>query len=534
MNRTYLKLLFGSFAGWHMATREQRQDETSEVKSVADGIIAVLRKTLPSDIPIGPIRMSAILRVAKLWSLFSDRKDQAPNTPYYYGILMDLHQAIMWYPHRLTLHKVYVHNLAPEQQTIDQIPNDNVYPLGDESIKELWKTYISPSKDPVVSTRGKRGRKACDSAKVQGTVLKGLFYGGPSASDMKGGINFKGKQNPATFSKIITKGMPQCTTARAIRKLLWGALVVNPEENDAVLFMVRQFMIGAYSNTLNIATPTFRTFVYGAQPRKFHDILDTMENRHLYAIVAEHVIGMALRIPALHSILSEYPQWETYVTSVQTMCNNELRPYVYKHHSKMYNGVDHAASMVFKVPSWNNPDIVPAFITRSAHKDDIALLKASIPLAVKWLSAMEHKLQPNTTMLRHKNMPVDLRKCVSMLSPHGVSMWKVYMYELVSRMVLFHAQHVPLKTAGASTSNDDRALGEGAVMWMLLDAFMIKRTLRGIDMSSAKICMPNLATAMKIINTQSTSFRIYRSILEAIHIPEDDIDLIESTLLNLK
>ena len=329
LDAAFVNLLLGSFADWMNASDTER-GITPEIYADSDDVMAIL--TI-----LDPVRRAAALRVATMYRVAQSTAHKTPpesTVAYYWGVLIDTHMKLLLHPHKLMIHEVYAKNLAPEQTRLADVYTDNQYPLSPAAIEKIWRPYINsapfpvPSKrkapspsEPVITRRARRKRKKPTAPIV-------LLQDPPSIDIVS---DFTVPQDPTAFRKILAKAMPRSTTVRSIGTLLRKAILFKPEENKAVVQLVRKFLVGGHRHATSIGSAAFRVRVYNTDTEWMYKLIAQLSNKDLYAMVAEYAIGMARMLPALHHLLQQDPDWEKYSSQSIVLCDKFLRPRLFGH-----------------------------------------------------------------------------------------------------------------------------------------------------------------------------------------------------------
>lgn len=365
LDAAFVTLLFGSFAMWHECTPELDEATTK--------LAAKMLEELPV---VDDIRKSAAARVACIWTTVNNgERDHGPTSPdaclwYYTGLIMDTHMQLLWHPTPLLMHNVYALNIAPDQIGVSGVANDTVYPLTPASIERLWKAYLTRAplkplakgsprrKSAAASTKKKK--KSRRKRKAPMTSDPPSLFGEPPAMP-ENRIVITVTQPLNDFIKVIEKGMPRSTTARSITTLLLKTVKNQPANNIAIVGLVRKFVLGAYKTACVVAPPVIRVMAYAPtttclslrsarisflffrvfplfaraglveiSPRRdpgryLMSVISKLNNKHLYTMVAEYVIGMARSVGTIEHLLARNTEWKTYTRQAHTNCNYHLR-----------------------------------------------------------------------------------------------------------------------------------------------------------------------------------------------------------------
>lgn len=229
------------------------------------------------------------------------------------------------------------------------------YPLTASKIEEVWQPYVNnapvrlsttsarPQRTSKASRKRKRVaktgvyliHKAVDTPTPRYVVSTAplppplLFGRGVVLSCSCGWVgSFTVPQDAKNFTKIVNKGMPRSMSYRSIKALIVRTIVGKPEENQAIVHMLRLFLLGAYRHCTSIAPPPLRLEVYRKGPKAaeiMYNRIEAFTNKALYAVVSEYVIGMAKTVRTLYHILQTDPDWTEYQQQATTVCNLYLR-----------------------------------------------------------------------------------------------------------------------------------------------------------------------------------------------------------------
>jgi hypothetical protein len=359
-------LLFGSFASWHAATNVER----GVSRSIHTEAIALLRGQPPphtqaddvdSDVnetyyrctserdiadPKQSVKYCAALRVVIIWRLYLKHRGSVPIEamfPYYCGILMDLHMKLLHFdpgPDRppLQLHEVYLLDLAPEQVGHGDIYCNEDLCMSEAVVEFIWAQYIRDCAagkpfGGVKSTRKKKSKRGTKKAtKTPKRSTNDTPFTIPLMCPYKitAAVPFTVRQNPDMHRQIAFKGVLRTTSIRYIRISLHKALVAHPEDNEAVVNMVKLFFLGAYKHCAVIAPPHHRSRVYSGAPIKLlYDRLAKLNPKELYSMIAEHIISAAKKASGLYEILRQDPDWTAYSSQTLGSCDLYLRASFY-------------------------------------------------------------------------------------------------------------------------------------------------------------------------------------------------------------
>lgn len=344
-------VLLGSFAMWCSTT----PPIPPEIEKNANKILA--------ELPVvDDLRRLAASRVAYIWDVVKQGElkygpsPQEASVGYYTGLIVDTHMALLWHPEPVLLHEVYTLGIAPDQIHAHQVANDFTYPLTRASIERLWKTYLTraplkalakfkPRKKAGSTKKKKRSRRK--RKRDESETVESLFD--KPNTQQENQIHITVTQTPNDYVKIIDKGMPRSTTARSIKSLLGmyfrpsthsfvcpranspahprteKTVRKQPLNNVAIVNLVRKFVVGAYKTAIVVAPPVIRVMAYAPTTEYLMSIIDQMENKHMYAMVAEYVIGMARSTHTLDALLVKNTEWRAYCKQASTVCNYHLR-----------------------------------------------------------------------------------------------------------------------------------------------------------------------------------------------------------------
>ena len=250
--------------------------------------------------------------------------------------------------------------IAPEQTRLSAVCTDMYFPLSMAAIEKIWRPYINsapfpaPSKKkptaeapPAPKRRSSRKRKKPTAAIV-------LLPDPPEPSTLN---DFTVEQDPTIFRKNLTKAMPRSVTVRSIKTLLRRAILLRPDENRAIVELVRKFLVGGYRHATAIGSAAFRVRAYCTDTEWMYNHIKDLTNKEMYAMVAEcvhrlsptrlltshtslialvglprYAIGMARTLPALHHLLQCDPDWNEYCDQAITVCDRHLRPRLFGMH----------------------------------------------------------------------------------------------------------------------------------------------------------------------------------------------------------
>jgi hypothetical protein len=455
LDKAEVALLLGPFAMWSAAPLK--------IKKSAAAMAAKIIELLPA---VDRLKTSAAARVAQLWAVVHEGEQKHGPSPqsacvlYYTGLLVDTHMAMLWHPRPLLLHELYTLELAPEQIKITSIANDAVYPLTTASIHRLWKTYLtraplkplakSKKAKPAKNTKLKKGRKRQHADTSSHTLFS------TPALPPENRIDITVVQNSADYIKIIDKGMPRSTAARSIATRLKKTVQHQPENNVAIVWMVRKFVLGAYKDATVIATPLNRVKAYSPSTDYLMSIISQLSNKQLYVMVAEYVIGMARSVKTLEHVLLQITEWRMYVKQAHVVCNFQLRQLTVNNNmspgkgAKIKQGFNQTLTATSAL--WIlaeelgvkrnlqrcdidaarilSADLSFVYRTFAAQKNDVhiyaaVLLEVGVPkVDIATLENTFRMLQPSDVAAQFKSM-------LSKMSPGGVAILKLYVHKII-------------------------------------------------------------------------------------------------------
>lgn len=362
-------LLFGSFMDWYNASHTEK----GITASMHDEALAMLHGHAPSrPTPYkhkyqtyftcinqkeyknltSSVKYHAALRVVALWHVYLTYRNTLPLDSmfaYYCGILMDLHQPIIQHKsaHPLVIHEVYVHGIAPEQTPLARIYTMENMGVSNAPIEDVWAQYIRDCTstkhigNKKNTTRKKKKRAKKLAPLVLRTASNRTSYSIPLMvqPSLREEPLFSVPQIPRTFNQVALKGVLRTTSVRYIQSSLYNALILHPEKNNVIVMMIKLFFLGANKNATIIAPPYHRVRIYSSMPTSayYHrlkkydpkDQIKKYDPKELFAIIAEYIIMAATRNSGLIEILRKDPDWNSYTTHAQRMCDQYLRANMY-------------------------------------------------------------------------------------------------------------------------------------------------------------------------------------------------------------
>lgn len=552
LDTEYVSLLLGPFAIWHSVDPDIPKES------------AVISSTVLEVCPVvDAVRVSAANRVAELWRIVESKVDpkSEPGVLYYLGILIDTHMNLLWYPKHVTIHEVYRAGIAPDQQVVGRVCNDETYPLTTASIQWLWQEYVCPAPVPALSKVRLRptkvgAKRTTKSAKNKAsrkrkrdTSFVPLF---PEHKELPSAqMEITVPQQINNFVKIIQKGLPRATTVRSIEQLLHKTVAEQPAANVAVVTMVRKFLVGAFKDATKIASPLVRVLAYAPTTKHLVLALGLLKKEHMYAMVAEYAIGMAKSVPPLHAVLRRDADWNEYCDQAHTVCNEYLRKSLCSREPVFS---DAEPPRRIPVLFWTMVDVLGA---RSLGDDtSVGLVKTFATMSpqcqFKLCSFVGTLSDPETgesvtesdteavrkVIVSRKHTHKAIQKMVRGLSPHGKRVLRAYVHVLYRQSMYsdFMDNPVQINESPRITPRFERPMSTSRVFWVLMKelGLGVKRCVRKPDIVAAKTVCPNLATMYAAFRSQAESYRIYTAVLRRVGMPDVDVDTIEAAFAALE
>lgn len=275
--------------------------------------------------PLGSFQHAAYVRMLCIWILYEDEVPSNidnpryvhSNLPYMLGLALDAHIHIVLNSSCNNIRYMYRHRLAPEHYLLSSKSKTLPFLWSQEMVSEsrvqetmemLWNQEITI---------------AFGSRRVIQTVLRPQDFKTQQAKITHRDITLlkKGMPRPTSIRYIATqinKGLQQCP--HVVQNAAAHGI---PMQYPCVLIMLMCNYLGAYKHAVSIASPDHRLLLYAQN--NVTDILQlvskTMNNNHLYNIIAEFIVAWSEDTSHLAYLLRRTDFWQVHRDFVIWNCN---------------------------------------------------------------------------------------------------------------------------------------------------------------------------------------------------------------------